>query len=274
MRIRQIVMALVLWASPALSQENLYRTNFAGEFGIVNPSTGDFTVLGTPGDGNPVSGLCADTTGRVFGSRRISMAATDLIEIDRSTGARIATIGTIKDGSNDMRITDLACQPGTGVIFALDNSSFARLFTIDKTTAAATLVGVTGVARGGLAFGPDGRLFVATTSNQFAEISPANGATIGMIKDAEACLDGLAIRASDYRPFASQCGDDGGQLYRIDPTTGGADVVGDMGDYGTDLEFIVGGNPAPTMSQAALLTLALVLCGAAARRIRRAREAP
>lgn len=92
-----------------------------------------------------------------------------LLEIDPATGASI-DIGLIHDATDDLDINiyDLAFQPGTGVLYGisdfLDSSCFACLYTIDTSTALATLVADPGVgATGGLAFAPDGTLYLTTT---------------------------------------------------------------------------------------------------------------
>lgn len=274
MRVRRALMTAVMVALPTLAQATMYRTDYSGEFGIVDPANGNFTVLGDPGGDQPVSGLCADPSGRLFGSRRTSNSVTDLLEIDRASGALLNTIGTIKNGMANLKITDLACQPDTGVIFGLDSSSPTKLFTIDKTTAAATLVGTTNVERGGLAFSRDGRLYVVSLDEEFAEISPTTAATIGAVLDTGTCLDGFGIRPTDGRAFATLCGDvDTAKLYHINLSTGAADYIADMPDWGTDLDFIESPAAAPAMSAVTLSTLALALCATAAARIRRARQA-
>lgn len=274
MRLCQVIVSALVLALPALSEARMYRSDFSGEVGIVNPNTAAFSVLGNPGGDSPVSGLCADTSGRLFGSRRTSSQVTDLIEINPISGNLIGTIGPIKNGMTNLRITDLACQPSTGVIFGLDSSTPSKLFTIDKTTAAATLIGTTSLDRGGLAFSPDGRLFVVSLSEEFAEISPTTAATIGLLHDTDTCLDGFGIRPNDSQGFATLCGDvDTAILYRIDLSTGALTVVGNMPDWGTDLEFIDTPNPAPSMSQTGLAMLAILLCVTAVVRIRGKRHA-
>ena len=91
-----------------------------------------------------------------------------LLAIDPTSGAR-ADIGFIRDGAEDLSITDLALHPTTGVLYGistfLGSSCFGCLYTIDRATAAATLVGEVPLGQGmpgGLAFAPDGTLYLTT----------------------------------------------------------------------------------------------------------------
>jgi len=89
-----------------------------------------------------------------------------LLEIDPVTGASTA-VGPIQAGGVALNIYDLAFQPGTGTLYGisdfLGSSCFACLYTIDTSTGSATLVADPGVSSsGGLAFAPDGSLYLST----------------------------------------------------------------------------------------------------------------
>jgi hypothetical protein len=269
MRARTVMMVGLLLAVPVRSRATMYRSDFSGEFGTLNPDTAAFTVLGTPVSEHPLSGICLDTNGRMWGtSRTSSTSTTTLIEINPSTGGLINSVGVIKVGTSQLNITDLACQPGTGTLFALDSSHPSNLYTIDKTTGAAMLVGTTAIQRGGLGFAPDGRLFAVSVDDEFAQLDPANGQTIGSVLDTGVCLDGFAIRPDDGAAFATQCDGDG--LYRVNLGTGAADFIGDMGDFGADVEFSPAvGVRAPAMSGAGLGLVGALLAGSGAWLIRR-----
>lgn len=252
---------------PAVAHAVLYRSDFDGEFGIVNEANGNFTVLATPGAGDPISGLCRDLDGRFWGTLRLGLV-TELIEINPVSGNLVQNVGDIELGGSDVQITDLACRPSDGQIFGLDNSVPARLLTIDKATAVATLVGTTSVQRGGLAFAPDGRLFALSVDGELAEINPASGVTIDLIDDNDGCYDALAIRPSDNLGFAIECGDD--DLVTVNLANGNINFVGSMGNFGADLEFSLSqGTSAPVLSGLALAGLTSLLGGLGARRIRR-----
>jgi hypothetical protein len=265
MRAGTVMMLGLLLAVPVRSRATMYRSDNAGEFGILNPDTAAFTVLDTPVSSNALSGICLDTNGRMWGTSRSSSTPTltTLIEINPSTGALINSVGAIKVGTSLLKITDLACQPGTGTLFGLDNSTPSNLYTINKATGAATLVGTTAIQRGGLGFAPDGRLFAVSVNDELAQLNPANAQTIGSVLDTGTCLDGFAIRPEDGAAFATAC--DGDELYRVNLATGNTDFVGDMGDFGADVEFSpVRGVRAPAMSVAGLGLLGLLLAGSGA----------
>ncbi|HUI26706.1 MAG TPA: hypothetical protein VL403_11540 [Candidatus Kryptonia bacterium] len=270
MRARTVMMLGLLLAVPVRSPATMYRSDNGGEFGILNPDTAAFTVLDTPVTGSALSGICLDTGGRMWGTSRSPSTPllTTLIEINPSTGALINSVGAIKVGTSNLKITDLACQPGTGTLFGLDSSDPSNLYTIDKATGAATLVGTTAIQRGGLGFAPDGRLFAVSIDSELAQLDPANAQTIGSILDTETCLDGFAIRPDDGAAFATAC--DGDELYRVDLATGNTDFVGDMGDFGADVEFSpVVGVRAPALSRAGFGLMGVLLASSGVWLLRR-----
>jgi WD40 repeat protein len=111
-----------------------------------------------------------------------------LLEIDPTTGTS-TEIGLIHDTTDNLNIYDLAFQPGTGLLYGisdfLGSSCFACLYTIDTATAEATLVGDPGIyAAGGLAFAPDGTLYLTTvypTVGSYLDLyvlDPSTGAVV------------------------------------------------------------------------------------------------
>lgn len=218
-----------------------------GKFGIVDQATGDFTVLGDPtvDAGEGLSGIAFGTDGRLWGSvpqggGGNSGGPTNLIEIDPVTGQLINDVGPIKTpGGDDLRIVDLALQPSTNTLFGLDIDG--KIYTLDKGTAVATLVGDPGVTnRGGIAFSPFGIFYlVEGGGSHLWRIDPATGATIGSAIDISdsPCLDGLAVRPSDGVLFATEC--DGRAIVRINPVTGDSVQIdpADREDDVADLAF-------------------------------------
>lgn len=91
-----------------------------------------------------------------------------LLRIDPATGASLE-IGLIREGATDLFIYDLALNPTNGLLYGVSSffgsSCFNCLYTIDLATAEATRVGeiplLQGLA-GGLAFAPDGTLYLTT----------------------------------------------------------------------------------------------------------------
>jgi len=214
------------------------NTLSAGGFGTVDQNTAIFTLLGNPtstisGAGG-LSGIAFDASGRLWGSVATSSPrqSTHLIEINPATGALINDVGLIHNSSNtNLRIVDLAAQPSSSVLFGIDSN--ADLYTIDKSTALATLVGSTGLAEGGIAFAPDGTLYLTDVNRDFAQLDPSTGLPVAPPLHLDtSCLDGLAVRPSDGSLFATEC--DGRTIYRIDPTTGAAVQI-DPGSYDSDV---------------------------------------
>jgi hypothetical protein len=187
-----------------------------------------FDAAGThvgPGASDPqagITGLAFDSAGRLYASTINAFVfggepVSTLIRLDPLTGEQVALIGTIRlaDGT-PVVINDLAVQPGTDVLYGtalrLDNVT-NDIYTIDKATAVATLVGNTGVTGATLAFGPDGTLYM--TSAEFTAegvfirgfLNTLDPATAQVLTTSapftEAHVGGLAVRPTDGVIFAS-----------------------------------------------------------------------
>jgi streptogramin lyase len=165
---------------------------------------------------------------------------SNLVLIDPDTGARIATIGEITDDpvfGGAMAIADLAAQPGTDRLFGVrwngDGAGRAgRIYSIDRFTGLAALVGDTGTCNeGGLAFTPDGTLYFTGSSSCFAAtnalhvLNPATGAIISSIP-LQGLWYALAVRPTDGTLFTAA----GDLLYEIDPATGVEVLWGQTGN--------------------------------------------
>lgn len=260
-------MILVLAMPVTASAQTMYGGGSGqqdGEFGIVDQTTGEFTVIGDPTtemDDRGLTGLAFDVDGRLWGGVSVGSAGsgtTSLIEINPATGDRLDLVGTINDGGVNLRIVDLALQPSTGTLFGLEFDG--SLYTIDKNTAEADLVGDPGGGRGGIAFAPDGTLYlVPINGGVLWRVDPATGVMLSMpiILTESACLDGLAVRPSDGVLFATEC--DGRDVLRIDPSNGDTEVItpNDPEDDVADLAFqIAPTSAAPTLSSIGMLVLA------------------
>ena len=206
-----------------------------GELIRIDQTTGAGILVG-PGANDPnagLTGLAFDTSGQLFASTNNSPVfggtpASTLLRIDPLTGEQLAEIGTVRlaDGT-PVVINDLALQPGTGVLFgtAIDpNTVTNNIYTIDKATGVATLVGNTGVVGATLAFGPDGTLY--QTIAEFSEagfvrgflvtLDPATAAVLTTSEPfTEAHIGGLAVRPTDGVIFAS--GGMLGDIYILSP---------------------------------------------------------
>ncbi len=237
----------------------------SGQFGIVDQTTGVLTVLGDPTavNGQGLSGIAFGTDGRLWGSVSLTVG-TRLIEISPTTGTLLQDVGVIQVTTpGDIRIVDLAIQPSTNALFGITSSGV--IYTINKQTAVATLVGDPGQGKGGIAFAPDGTFYlVENDGSTLWTIDPFTGATIDSVAITAPCLDGLAVRPSDGTLFATEC--DGRQIVRIDPTTFDTQVIdpGDDADDVADLAFqLFPAQHAPALSfvGSGVLGAALLLVG-------------
>jgi WD40 repeat protein len=260
---------------------------------------GGTTLVGdsydTPDDGY-LLGLDFAPDGRLFASTCDASYCPEgqsrLLEIDPTTGAS-TDIGLIHDATDALDIYDLAFQPATGVLYGisdfLGSSCYACLYTIDTATALATLVADPGIgAAGGLAFAPDGTLYLTTNfptvgSNfDLYVLDPSTGAVLSredvLLEQqfvqsgggqnfliGSSPFQGLAV-APDGTLVAS--GDNGiTALYeRVFDTVKDPDgnpvggpqwvwrVLGDSGENVTDLAF----QPIPEPGALALLAIGLV----------------
>ncbi len=272
---------------PAQAQSVLYggssgNSPGGGEFGTVNQVNADFTFRGDPTATGPLAGLAINSAGEVYGTNNVG-ANSVLIRINLITGQLLSTVGNILDSADDLplRITDISFQPGTDVLFGIagpaDDPKEGNLYTINLTTAEATLVGNTGLERGGLAFLPNGTLYLATVGDDvnevIAQINPATAAVIGTPQDLDMDgIDGLAARPSDSVLFGTA--DDSDDLFTIDPTDGSQTLVGsDDSDGGlASLAFGPGSltqTPAPALSGIGLIALSLTLLAGGAILLRR-----
>jgi hypothetical protein len=189
-----------------------------GWLDIIDQTTGAVTTVGHPAGVSKLSGLAFLASDILYGSTingspgfpppLPNAPTSDLVQINPATGALIKDIGLITAGGRSLQIADLAIQPGTGVLFGIsasssgDFSAAGNLYTIDKTTGAATLVGATGDFFGAIAFAPNGTLYMNSadldnTGNivniQLKTLNPSNAHTLTAI----ATLDPLGLSAYD-----------------------------------------------------------------------------
>ncbi len=145
-----------------------------------------------------------------------------LYSIDLATGVATA-IGAV--GFTD--VEGLTFQPGTGVLFGVDDIS-DQLITIDLATGAGTAVGSLGVTFTdmGLAFDAAGNLWMATDIPEtFYSIDPLTGAATAVGAQGQR-VTGLA---ADGLTLYGLGGDRANNLVEIDPTTGAATSIGALG---------------------------------------------
>jgi len=245
---------------PALArgQELLYGGNGGhndgtsindGSLVTVDPVTAAVTVIGHPEGVDRLTGIAFDSSGTLYASTLTGGGSppppppltSTLITIDPDTGALLSTIGAISDvpGGPPMpiSISDIAFQPGTGVLFAIRShvdglSRQGRLYTINTASGLATLVGDTGAYFATIAFAPDGTLYEAAASfaggpvnPTIRTLNPANGAVLTSVATTE-FFGALAVR-SDGTLFGGT-GDEH-HIDIVDPATGAVTEGGDTG---------------------------------------------
>jgi outer membrane autotransporter protein len=144
-----------------------------------------------------------------------------LISINPSTG-----VGTIIGvAGDDHHISDLATQPGTGVIFG---SYWGDFITINPTNGFVQTLGSIpdDDGPGGLAFAPDGTLyFLDGKPATLYTLNPADGSAVSSRSVSSGHYMGLGIHPMTGALFAARR-DDPGAIYTIDPATGVATAVG------------------------------------------------
>jgi hypothetical protein len=261
-----------------------------GALALVSQTTGAVTIVGHPAGVARLTGIAFDSAGNLFATTSDNQPfpppvpnprTSNLLLLDRNTGAILRNIGPVHDAAGAMNISRIAIQPGTDKLFAVrspedQTGQFGKLYTIDKTTGLATLIGDTHAFFAAIAFAPDGRLFEAAADLNFQTgdvlnirlqtLNPATGAVLTSVPTVD-YLPALGFRPGDGVLFAGT--GDSHQLFTVNPLTGALTLVGDTGtNFVSSLSF--GPAPVPEPSTLALFSLgALGLLGHAWRRRKR-----
>jgi hypothetical protein len=217
-----------------------------------------------------------------------------LVQINPDSGALVLDIGPITEGTGGrgISIADLAIQPGTGVLYGIESRDaagglgepFGNLYTIDRNTAVATLVGSTGVQNDSLAFAPDGTLYMASANVssgilvdvQLHTVDPATGQILTTVPTLDAqgvptFYTALTFRATDGVLVGGTGSGNSllsGDIYTIDPATGaqlahlsntGLNFVGDL-DFRPNYQVCLLYDPTKARKSGATLPVKLQLC--------------
>jgi hypothetical protein len=245
----------------------------------VNQSTGTVTTVGHPSGIQKISGLAFGLDGLLWASSLTpsgfppplpNSPTSDLLLLNPVNGSLVSDIGQIKYNGNPVQIADLAIQTGTNVLYGVgasssgDSAVAGNLYTINKQTGVATLVGNTGDFFNAIAFGPNGTLYDTTAdldnmgnlvNNQLKTINPLNGKTLTAVPIVQA-PGALAVRFDGviFEGNGDGGGDPlGGGIFTVDPVTGTETLIGHTGlNFVGDLAFPPGvPEPGP-----------MLLCGA------------
>lgn len=232
-----------------------------GSLVTLNQTNAAVTVVGHPTGVSRLTGLAFDSTGKLFASTSPGGVflpppppqTSTLIVLDPATGALLSTIGTIKEGSSGgpaISISDLAVQPGTDTLFGVrspldGNGGQGKLYTINKTTGVATLVGNTNAFFASIAFAPDGTLYESaadlnfmtgfTVNFRIMKVNPANAAIITSVTTTK-FFGAFGVRPLDSVVFGGT--GDAHEIYTVTPATGAITLVGDTGkNFVGDIAF-------------------------------------
>lgn len=152
-----------------------------------------------------------------------SCTASTLYELDPSDGSVVRTIGS----TGVSGLTGLAEHPTTGVLYAISTGGQGctpNLYTLNKDTGAATLVGPLGESGGkpDMAFRADGTLFTYSTSNGYLGTVDLTTGAMTLIGDTgvEPWDQGLTFDGSGTLIMI-----DGDTVYTVNTSTGSATYV-------------------------------------------------
>jgi hypothetical protein len=201
----------------------------ANNFGTCNTSTGNFAKIAQVGV--RWQGLAFDANAAVFygvnGNR----------ELFRITGAGVATlIGTL---STTALVNGLAYDPFAGTLYGISLAT-GQLFAINTTTAAANPVGAPGGGNvAALEFDPSRRTLFgiddAVGGSRLVSINTTTGAqtVIGNLGAGITDCNGLAFDQASGQLFTinniANTASATDQLFRVNPATGAATLVGQTG---------------------------------------------
>jgi hypothetical protein len=234
--------------SPRLALANLYASTAAGgpgELYIISTANGSqVTDIGPLNDSlganYPITGMAFNPiNGVLYGSTGNAGAVDAMLVTINPASALVTVIGSFNAGPVNSTgvpatMADLAFD-SSGNLYGVASIGGPNLYSINKTTGQATLVGPNGVASsttgGGLAISSGGAFYGTPTSSRFGTYNsstgaytnianptkPTGGGAYGALEFDGSTLYGLNVGSGSPPPTA---------LVIIDPTTGGVTNLG------------------------------------------------
>src|SRR5436190_16262028 len=152
-----------------------------GALATVDQGTGAVSIVGHPDGVTRISGLAFDVGGSLWAATQPGggfppppgpTGASHLLLLNPGNGGIVTDVGLIMAGATAISIADLAVQPGTNILYGIRGPNDqlggqGLLYTINKATGAATLVGNTGDFFGSIAFAPNGTLYMSSADLDF-----------------------------------------------------------------------------------------------------------
>ena len=192
----------------------------------IDTTTWAGTVVSNPGGTGEVtqaiSGLAFDDNGTTLYATLVP-SPFQLVTLDAMSGNTLNTV-SITNNAQNLQIQDLATDPLTNVLYGVSPGSGGvggNLYTIDKVTGVATLIGNTGVQRSAIAFDATGKLWQTTDTDELVQIDPLTGMRIGSATTLTQFYNGFTILQSGK--FLGVLGDDdNGGIWDI---TGGTETL-------------------------------------------------
>ncbi|BCA57076.1 hypothetical protein W02_42160 [Nitrospira sp. KM1] len=222
-----LVIGTTMLPEPA-SAATMYAVGFSDTNSpvyTIDTVTGTQTLLGNSGIAQ-LNSLAMSPSGVLY-----SANMNQLVTIDLTTG--VATpVATMTTGTAQTNIRSIAFNDA-GTLYAVNQpaagmsqSGTGRLFTVNTTTGATTLIGGTAQMVQGLDFAPDGTLYgvsptVAggTSASSLMTINPASGAFTNVGATFTNTFESIAFDPSGIL-WGVETGGASGQLSIFNPTTG------------------------------------------------------
>jgi hypothetical protein len=205
---RKLIVSLTLLAASANAGPLVYVVTYGGQFGVLDAATGGFTQIGST-TADPLGGLVPGPNGSLLG---VSYGG-NLDSVNPATGA-ISVIGATGLGPG-LATAALATGELNGTVYETDGSN--NLYTVNTATGTASMIGATGLPPCPSITDPDDiadEALFSAYGNLYATFDGFNFITNAVVDDPE--------------------------LYRINPITGTATLIGPTA-FGIDAALQVGG---------------------------------